>query len=123
MIIQNLVHSQFSFFTVYCSYAGPRWDLSHSRVRLQLVFADFNVSLNRCCAAAWEKKMRDTVEMDGDYPRKGAAASAAVRHFFRGISRKTNFGIFQFFLFVSMIVVIINFILRLISRPSQSFTP
>lgn len=66
--------------------------------------------------------MRDTAE--GRYfHRKGAAASAAVRDFFKGISRKTNFGIFQFFLFVSMIFIFINFILRLISRPSQSFTP
>jgi len=39
--------------------------------------------LNRCCAAAWDQKMRDTVGADPDvgYVHKGSAASAAVRSF------------------------------------------
>ncbi|UJR15237.1 hypothetical protein I4U23_002192 [Adineta vaga] len=59
-----------------------------------------------CCAAAWEKKMRDTLEDLGVLKRKGAAASAA------------------FFLFVAMIAMIIDFVLRLFNRaPSQSYNP
>jgi len=34
--------------------------------------------LYRCCSAAWEKKMRDTVGSVDNYQKKGAAASAAV---------------------------------------------
>jgi hypothetical protein len=38
--------------------------------------------LNRCCAAAWDKKMRDTVGQTTEgYIHKGCAASASVRHF------------------------------------------
>jgi hypothetical protein len=38
---------------------------------------------NRCCAAAWDKKMRDTVElMTEGYIHKGCAASASVSSFF-----------------------------------------
>lgn len=58
-----------------------------------------------CCSAAWEQKMRDTVEKEGIYQRKGAAASAS------------------FFLFVAMIAQLTNFIIRLIIKPSQNFTP
>jgi len=39
--------------------------------------------LNRCCAAAWDKKMRDVAGLiPGGYIHKGCAASASVRHFF-----------------------------------------
>jgi hypothetical protein len=34
--------------------------------------------VNRFCAAAWEKKMNDTVKLDGNYKHKGAAAAASV---------------------------------------------
>jgi hypothetical protein len=42
---------------------------------VEIVFICF---LYRCCAAAWEQKMRDTVGQDGTLKHKGAAASAAV---------------------------------------------
>jgi len=51
-----------------------------------------------CCAAAWEQKMRDTLGVQNKLMRPGAAASAS------------------FFLFVAMIAIFINFILRLV-RP------
>jgi len=58
-----------------------------------------------CCAAAWEQKMRDTLDPMNEYYKRGAAASAA------------------FWLFIAMIAIIVNFVLRFISKPSQSFNP
>jgi len=49
-----------------------------------LVFGGIYLILG-CCAAAWEKKMKDTQNYIGGYKRKGAAASASVssiRRFF-----------------------------------------
>ncbi|CAF1417718.1 unnamed protein product [Rotaria sordida] len=57
-----------------------------------------------CCSAAWEKKVRDVGKIQY-IPHKGAAASAS------------------FFLFVAMIAVIINFLLRLFNRPPQTYNP
>jgi len=37
--------------------------------------------MNRCCAAAWEKKMDDTVGTTTGLKHKGAAAAASVRFF------------------------------------------
>ena len=56
--------------------------------------------LNRCCAAAWEQKMRDTVEFeDGVLPHKGAAASASVRNLIvKHFSRKITFNILVLFI-------------------------
>lgn len=48
---------------------------------------------HRCCAAAWEKKMRDTVGVDDTYRRKGAAASAAVRNLFHLDFSETKFAL------------------------------
>ena len=34
--------------------------------------------MNRCCAAAWEKKMNDTLGQLGTLKHKGAAGAASV---------------------------------------------
>ncbi|CAF3600948.1 unnamed protein product [Rotaria sp. Silwood1] len=71
---------------------------------IMLVFAFIYLILG-CCSAAWEQKVRDVPDSYNIIRHKGAAASAA------------------FFLFVAMIVVAIDFALRLINRPAQSYTP
>jgi hypothetical protein len=38
--------------------------------------------MNRCCAAAWEKKMDDTVGKTTGLKHKGAAAAASVSFFY-----------------------------------------
>lgn len=58
-----------------------------------------------CCSAGWEQKMRDTVGREGTLKRKGAAGSAA------------------FWLFFAMIAIIVGYVLRLVRRPAQSYTP
>ena len=59
--------------------ARSRRHLLHSRVRAGHEIEHAAVLSLRCCSAAWEQKMRDTVGMDGTLKRKGAAGSAAVR--------------------------------------------
>ena len=49
----------------------------------------FFFSYNRCCAAAWEKKMRDKLEPLDALNRKGAAASAAVSIFHFVVNSQT----------------------------------
>ncbi|CAF2733237.1 unnamed protein product [Rotaria sp. Silwood2] len=71
---------------------------------IMLVFAVIYLILG-CCSAAWEQKVRDASDPPGFIHHKGAAGSAA------------------FFLFVSMIAIAVDFALRLINRPAQSYNP
>ncbi|CAF0764192.1 unnamed protein product [Adineta steineri] len=71
---------------------------------IMLVLAGIYLILG-CCAAAWEKKMDDTVGKTGGLHHRGAAAAAA------------------FFIFVAMIAIIIDYALRLFSKPSQTYNP
>jgi hypothetical protein len=34
--------------------------------------------MNRCCAAAWEQKLSDTIGLERTYKHPGAAAAASV---------------------------------------------
>jgi len=57
-----------------------------------------------CCAAAWEQKMNDTVKKTGKYVHPGAAGAAS------------------FFLFVTMLAVIADFLIRLLRPASRNVT-
>ena len=98
-------------------------DLSHSRVRFEAWLEQCTELLSlsiRCCAAAWEQKMRD--KLPDSLNRKGAAASAAVSDCsFDDVLLR--FFVWQFWLFIAMIGIVVDYVLRLTSRPSQSFTP